>query len=508
MTDVRTMVELAHREDEEAKAQALATSLGLRYVNLVGYPFSPTLADMITPAEQREYLVAAYRRAGDTLFIASPEPERSELQAWLTTLAARASVTPDLGVCSASSLAEASHFYATHPAVPLRDLSDQVSDRRQSVDQALKTFRDPAALAAKLEGITTSEQLDILFAGAMAMDATDIHIEPAEQGVLIRFRIDGVLREIARLSLDHYLALRSRIKYLAHLTLDVVAKPQDGRFAYQTVGRQFDVRVSSLPTGYGETFVLRLLVGGTIITLDELGYSPEQVGTIKAAMHRPNGLILITGPTGSGKTTTLYAILAELNTPDVKIITIEDPIEYRIEGIEQSQVDEASGYSFAMALRSALRQDPDIMMVGEIRDPETATIAIQAAMTGHLVLATLHTNSAAGAIPRLLDMGVKTYLLGGVINLIIAQRLVRRLADSKVEGDERYKGRIAIAELLVPNHNIETLMQQKASVDDFAEAAQAAGMQTMFADGMEKARGGITTEEEVRRVAEDMATPG
>lgn len=496
------MVEVAHRQDEEAAAQALAASLGLAYVNLVGYTFSRNLAGIITSDEQTQYLVVPYRRQGSTLFVASPHPESPELRDFLTKLGGRAAVTPDLGVCSATSLAEATRFYADHPTPhPSRHAAEPMP-----TDQALETFRDPETLARKLEGITTSEQLDILFAGAMAMDATDIHIEPTETGVLVRFRIDGVLREIARLGTDHYTALRSRIKYLAHLTLDVIAKPQDGRFEYQTVGKKFDVRVSSLPTGYGETFVLRLLVGGTIITLDELGYAPEQVAAIRTAIHRPNGLILITGPTGSGKTTTLYAILAELNKPDVKIITIEDPIEYRIPGIEQSQVEETSGYTFATALRSALRQDPDIMMVGEIRDPETATIAVQAAMTGHLVLSTLHTNSAAGAIPRLLDIGVKTYLLGGVINLIIAQRLVRRLADPNAQGDARYKGRVAIAELIVPNHEMETLMQQKASVDDFAQAAQTAGMKTMFEDGMDKVRGGITTEEEVRRVAEDLET--
>lgn len=501
MTDVRTMVEVAHREDEEAGAQALAQSLGLGYVNLVGYTFSQHLSGLITPQEQTEHLVVQYRRSGQTLFVASPHPDAATLRDFLDEVASRTGATIDLGVCSATSLQEALKFYSEHQLLAAKVATPQP----MAQDQALETFRDPNALARKLEGITTSEQLDILFAGAMAMNATDVHIEPTNSGVLIRFRIDGVLQEIARLSTEHYTALRSRIKYLAHLTLDIIAKPQDGRFEYQTVGKKFDVRVSSLPTGYGETFVLRLLVGGKIITLDELGYSPEQVATIRAAIHRPNGLILITGPTGSGKTTTLYAILAELNKPDVKIITIEDPIEYRIDGIEQSQVEETSGYTFATALRSSLRQDPDIMMVGEIRDPETATIAVQAAMTGHLVLSTLHTNSAAGAIPRLLDIGVKTYLLGGVINLVIAQRLVRRLADPTAQGDQRYKGRVAIAELLIPNHDIETLMQQKGSVDDFEQAARSAGMKTMFEDGMEKVRGGITTEEEVRRVAEDVA---
>ncbi|MEK7184465.1 MAG: ATPase, T2SS/T4P/T4SS family, partial [Patescibacteria group bacterium] len=231
------------------------------------------------------------------------------------------------------------------------------------------------------------------------------------------------------------------------------------------------------------------------------GFSPEQIKIVREAAARPNGLILNTGPTGSGKSTTLYAILSELNKPGVKIVTIEDPIEYRIKGVQQTQVEPEKGYTFATALKSSLRQDPDIIMVGEIRDAETATTAVQAALTGHLVLSTLHTNSAAGSIPRLLDMGVKSYLLGGVINLIIAQRLVRKLAHPEKTGDDRYEGRIAIAELFVPNRDTETLIQQKGTIDQFETAARQAGMKTLFEDGEEKVAAGVTTDEELRRVA-------
>ena len=233
---------------------------------------------------------------------------------------------------------------------------------------------------------------------------------------------------------------------------------------------------------------------------------------IRTAAAKPNGLILNTGPTGSGKSTTLYAILSELNKPGVKIITIEDPIEYRLPGVQQTQVEPDKGYTFANALKSVLRQDPDIVMVGEIRDAETATIAVQAALTGHLVLSTLHTNSASGSIPRLLDMGVKTYLLGGVINLIIAQRLVRKLAHPELAGDARYEGRVAIAELLVPDREIETLIQQKGTIDQFEASARQHGMVTLFEDGTAKVKAGLTTDEELHRVAaedevEEISTP-
>lgn len=503
MADVRSLVEFAHREEEEAQAKALATKLNLEYVQLTNYPFSPSIVGALPADAVARYLVVPFRREQGVLSVATPQPESEELRQYLAEFSQANSVELRLAVCSTTSYAYAQKTLellageAARQAVPAQPITHD----------AIATFRDKATLAKKLEGISTSEQLDILFAGAMAMEATDIHIEPGEQSVVIRFRIDGVLQTIATLPADHYRSIRSRIKYLAHLTLDIQAKPQDGRFEYQTIGKKFDVRVSSLPTNYGETFVLRLLTGGTVITLDQLGFTAEQMQVVRSAISKPNGLILNTGPTGSGKTTTLYAILAELNKPGVKIITIEDPIEYRIEGIQQSQVEPERGYDFATALRSSLRQDPDIIMVGEIRDPETATIAIQAAMTGHLVLATLHTNSAGGAVPRLLDMGVKTYLLAGVINLIIAQRLVRKLANPQAQGDDRFKGRIAIAELLVPNHDFETLMQQKASVEQFEEVARTAGMKTMFEDGMDKVRAGLTTEDEVRRVAEDLDEP-
>lgn len=502
MDDLRSVVEQAHREDEEQRAQTLATQRGLSYVNLTDYPFAPAVLQLIPASTRESLMVVPYLRTGTQLKVASPQPDHQGLTTFLTEFGPANNYQIELAVCSMTS-----YRYALQQA----KLADQVAAQHAEAssqhepDTLLAGFADKEGLAERLTKISTTEVLDVLFAGAVAMRATDIHIEPAEKEAAIRFRIDGVLQEIARLATTHYRSLRSRIKYLAQMKLDVVSVPQDGRFEFRSVSQKVDVRVSALPTPYGETFVLRLLTGGgQTISLDALGFSTEQMAIIRQAVAKPNGLILNTGPTGSGKTTTLYSIVQELNQPGRKIITIEDPIEYKIPGVQQTQVEPEQKYDFAAALRSALRQDPDVMMVGEIRDPETATIAVQASLTGHLVISTLHTNSAPGAIPRLLDMGVKTYLLGGVINLIIAQRLVRKLAHPEKQGEERYEGRVAICELLVPNEEIETLIQQKASIEQFAEAAERAGMVSLWDDGMAKVQAGLTTEEEVRRVAVDL----
>ena len=494
MTDLRTMVQFVNREEEERTAQALAERLKLAYMNLVDYPFTPAMLHLIPEASVEQFWVIPYLRAGDQLKVATPRPEDVETQSFISDYAKGNNLTIETAVCSYSSFRFATQLLKiveppAEPVVPT------------GISAQLRGFTDKDALAARLKSVSTSEALDILFAGAVALRATDIHIEPTATVLTIRFRIDGVLQLIAEEDMALYKALRSRIKYQAAMKLDIVSQAQDGRFEVKSLDQKLDVRVSALPTAFGETFVLRLLTGGTLITLDELGFTAEQIQIIREAASKPNGLILNTGPTGSGKSTTLYAILSEMNKPGVKIITIEDPIEYQIKGVQQTQIEAEKGYTFASALKSSLRQDPDIIMVGEIRDAETATTAVQAALTGHLVLSTLHTNSAGGSIPRLLDMGVKTYLLGGVINLIIAQRLVRKLAHPELTGDARYEGRIAIAELLVPNRDIETLIQQKGTIDQFESAAKQHGMISLYDDGAAKVKAGLTTEEELRRVA-------
>ncbi len=550
------------RHEHEQATQALAAQLKLPYVSLLDYPILPDVLRLISEAEATAEHVVTYLRAGDVLKVATDRPGSATLGAFLKQLANRTKSRVALAVCSAASFADALSQYqlaaANSPLIAevLREATTPVVAQPTTPTYAT-SIASLTQLAERARRVNTSELLDVLFAGALGLHASDIHLEPQEDTLRVRYRIDGVLLEAVRFERETFQALRNRVKYLAKLKLDVAGLPQDGRFEYRVGDAHVDVRASSLPGLYGEILSLRILPHEKeFIALAHLGFSPAHLATIASAKRRPHGILLATGPTGSGKTTTLYALLATVNRPEVKIVTLEDPIEYRLAGIDQSQVNSGGDYTFARGLRSALRQDPDILMVGEIRDGETATIAIEAAMTGHLVLSTLHTNDAAGAIPRLLEMGVKPFLLSGVINLIIAQRLVRKIC-SRCHGSETdrirnqesgirnnptvppatgtnspdslfvirnsptksasvgceqchftgYQGRIAIAELLVPNRAIEDLIVAQGSAAAFAEVAAAAGMQPMAADGLAKANQGLTDTAEIERVT-GVTTPG
>lgn len=380
--------------------------------------------------------------------------------------------------------------------------------------------------------------LNALFTEAIKRNASDIHIEPFETRFVVRFRIDGVLAEILSPQKSIAPAVISRVKVMAHLDIAEKRLPQDGRISLRVAGRPVDVRVSTIPVGAaGERVVLRLLdKQAGRLDVDALGLPSGLRARLDGLIHRPHGIFLVTGPTGSGKTTTLYTALSRLNTPKVKIITVEDPVEYQIEGINQIQAKPAIGLDFASALRSIVRQDPDIIMIGEMRDLETARIAIQSALTGHLVLSTLHTNNAAGGITRLLDMGVEDYLLTSTINGIVAQRLVRRLepvhaqkypaSPEEIEkfGLRRfqpqgeiflyravpsalsatgYLGRTTIMELLVMDDAVRRAVMRHAGMDEIEKLARQAGMATMYEVGIAKALRGETTIEEVLRVTED-----
>jgi len=373
-----------------------------------------------------------------------------------------------------------------------------------------------------------------LIARASDERASDIHIEPSDDGLVIRFRIDGMLRESAKLSAAMRAPLVSRIKVMAGLNIAERRLPQDGRLRISVRGHDIDLRVATAPGIHGESVVMRIL-DRSKLALDfvTLGFDPELTARMREAIARPHGIVLVTGPTGSGKTTTLYAALSELNAPARKLLTVEDPIEYRLAGITQTQVNPAIGFTFSTALRSFLRQDPDVMMVGEIRDTETAQIAVQAALTGHMILSTLHTNTAAGAVSRLLDMGVEPFLLGSVLTGILAQRLVRRLCmecrqpyapgDGMPEGlapllragaatffhaagcercgGSGYAGRVAVLEFLRVDDQISRLILHRADTPDIQAAGEAGGMRSLLADGVAKAAAGLTTVEEVLRVA-------
>ena len=428
------------------------------------------------------------------------------------------------------------------------DLGEVIKRETETLEK--QSGQDTANLQHIAEGVPAVRIVDTLLRHANAQGASDIHIEPLEDALLIRYRIDGILHDAMELPKHAAPAIVARVKVLANLRLDEKRLPQDGRFGAESAGERVSFRVSVMPTYYGEKVVLRLLrenLSG--FTLESIGFHGAGLERMHGAMRHTTGMILNTGPTGAGKTTTLYTLLDILNTPNVNISTIEDPIEYQMARVNQTQVKPDIGFTFANGLRSLVRQDPDIIMVGEIRDKETASLAINAALTGHLVLSTLHTNSAAGAIPRLLDMGVEPFLLVSTLRVVIGQRLVRKLCadhepheltrdeqarleqvtdvgtilrflkeEKAVAGNSTWKniefakpkdtaecpsgfsGRTGIYEVLPVTDTIKELVMKSATSDDIEKQAKSEGMLTMTEDGIFKAAQGITSIEEVLRV--------
>jgi len=391
--------------------------------------------------------------------------------------------------------------------------------------------------------IDTTELIKSVLVGPLILKGSDIHVEPNEEDCTIRTRIDGMLHNIATLSTEKYKKLLSRIKLLSRLKLNIEKAPQDGRFTIEFEDLEIEIRTSTLPSEYGETIVMRILNPQSLISLDELGLRPDLEKIFKHEISKPNGMIIVTGPTGSGKTTTLYAFLKQLRDPSIKIITIEDPIEYHLSGITQTQVAVKKGYSFASGLKSIVRQDPDVILVGEIRDLETASIGIQAALTGHLVLSTLHTNDAAGAIPRIEALGEKAFNVAPALNIIIAQRLIRKVCPKcsqkeKITEEELnilkqelstmpkeieipeinenteisraigcpycnntgYKGRVGMFEALVVDDEMEDFILTNPSSVQLEKKAIQKGMTTMKQDGLIKILENKTTFKEVNRV--------
>lgn len=415
---------------------------------------------------------------------------------------------------------------------------------------SLKSIVDEL-LGKSIESISVIDFVNAIIEYAYAAKASDVHLEPGEDGSRIRFRIDGILRDVvdpSHVSLSLHREVISRIKVMSGLRTDAHFIPQDGRFRVRIVDAgELDVRVSIAPTYHGENSIMRVLVATQTFSLNDIEFIPEDLKKVQKAIHKPYGMILANGPTGSGKTTTLYTILKELNKPDISVITIEDPIEYSLAGTTQIQTDAQTGLTFANGLRSILRQDPNIIMVGEIRDEETANIAVNAALTGHLVLSTLHTNDAATTFPRLIDMGVPPFLVTSTVNIAMGQRLVRKLcpdckkptvlttlqlaslSESAPEGESPFanalehmkalkkktfyeavgcdkcdnsgfSGRIGIREVLEVDEKIRELIVARASAQDIKAAAVRAGMTTMFSDGIQKASEGLTTIEEILRI--------
>jgi type II secretory ATPase GspE/PulE/Tfp pilus assembly ATPase PilB-like protein len=404
-----------------------------------------------------------------------------------------------------------------------------------------KEIKNVPVFKKEIEGTLnkeTTKVLDIILGGSIKLGASDIHLEPKENEIKLRIRLDGILQDVLIFERKIYEALLSRIKLLSGMKLNIFEKPQDGRFSVIFEKTMIEIRSSTLPAEWGESIVLRILNPKSLISLEELGLREDLLKIFNEEIKKPNGMIIVTGPTGSGKTTTLYAILKKIQRPEIKIITIEDPIEYHLEGITQTQVDPKAGYDFANGLRAIVRQDPDVILVGEIRDLETAQIALQAALTGHLVLTTLHTNDAAGTVARLVALGEKPVNIAPAINMAVAQRLVRKVCQrcsalekptdeemkkikeglknlnfvipkdlkiKRAKGCEDcnftgYWGRTGIFEAFLVDDEMEKFILTGPSISTLREMAQKKGMITMYQDGLLKVINGITTMEEVERV--------
>jgi type II secretory ATPase GspE/PulE/Tfp pilus assembly ATPase PilB-like protein len=536
-------------QDQEKLTASKAAQLGLPYISLEGFPIAPEALMLISRDTAQTLHVVPFFLVGDEVRLGVTQPSK-DVDALAAEITKDRRANVKIYIVSEHSLEKALKLYEKLPTPKEIVYGYRINeDDLVKYEKEISNFAD---LQAKIKEVSTSDVITLMFGAALKVSASDIHVEAEEEDVKIRFRMDGRLREGATLPKTAWKQMITRLKLLAGVKINIEDVPQDGRITIYLTSEKVDIRVSFLPTAFGESVVMRLLRPKSIaLEFDNLGIRGHAFEVLKAEIEKPLGMIITTGPTGSGKTTTLYAILKRLNQPEDKIITLEDPIEYKLQGINQSQIEHGKNYGFADGLRSILRQDPDIVMVGEIRDTETADIAVQAALTGHLVVSTIHTNSAAGAIPRFLSMGVKPFLLAPALNAVIGQRLLRRLcADCKVPtklsaaqlkqtqqllkaipaasgetvppeaewkfmgpGDNKtcptcggmgYKGRVGIYEILTITNDIEEAIlrpDSDASESEIQGLAMKHGMITMAQDGLLKALDGITSVEEVYAIA-------
>lgn len=526
---------MAQIEEErlEENAKEIATSNGLPYVNLRLFPVDNKALVLIDEATARASRVACIAKQAMIVTVALQDPHDAKTIAAMEKLRQRG-LSLHMVIVSMKSLAAVWEHYK---------MNRKEEEERQgvmSIDQSAiadfqKKIQSISDLKEQITALPITHVLNALLAGALKIGASDVHFEPEENMIRLRYRLDGVLTDVVSFDSSGYPSLLSRIKLNAGLKINIHLGPQDGRFTIRLKEKDIEVRVSILPGAYGENVVLRILDPSSIRQkLEDLGMREETLALVKKLLEKTSGTILTTGPTGSGKTTTLYAFLNQLNTPDVKIITIEDPIEYHIKGISQTQVNEQAGYTFAAGLRSIVRQDPDAILIGEIRDQETAEIAMQAALTGHLVLSTIHTNNAAGTIPRLIDLGVKPVTISPALHAIMAQRLVRRLCEQckkkelihpedlvvikkyikdiseKTElsypvgcatcNKTGYKGRVGVYEVFEVDSDMQKLILTSPALTQIEEMAVEKGLTTLLQDAFMKVREGVTSYEEVMRV--------
>lgn len=543
-------IEELRKSEAEELAQTLSSKYGLSYIDLTISPINIEALKILSEKDARAFGLAVFDVINKRLKIGILAPNNLKSREMIESLK-RKGYQIELYMVSQEGLNRAWERYADlHTSVKTRsgalDISNEgllsLIKNANSLD-AIKQLVEKNLVSKEIN--RTSKILEVILAGALSIKASDIHLEPEENYVRLRFRLDGVLTDILNFDNATYKLLLSRIKLLSGLKLNITSQAQDGRFSIILKDEEIEIRTSILPGAYAETIVLRILNPKAIsVSLENLGMHPRLLKVLLYEISKPNGMILTTGPTGSGKTTTLYAFLKKIHQPGIKIITIENPIEYHLPGIVQTQTDNKEGYTFLSGLRSALRQDPDVIMVGEIRDSETASVAINAALTGHLVFSTLHTNNAAGTFPRLIDLKVNPKVITSAINVAMAQRLVRRLCPKcrkvkKLSGQERdsvlkilesikeksylenlqtenvwetqgckecnftgFAGRVGVYEAIRTDEKVEEVIQNNPSEREIKKAAENQGLLTMAQDGIIKVFQGVTSIAELERVVE------
>lgn len=518
----------------EKLTEAKAHVIGVSFAKPDALPLSPELLDFIPEDVAKQFNVIPIAHEGNTLSMAMVDPMDLQTIEFIEKKSGM-TVRPFMATLDSISRAISDQYN--------RGLSKEVSEAlKEAAPGVTKTQVQTVEASAVLGEAPVARIVSTILEYGIKVKASDIHIEPLENETRVRYRIDGILQEKLVLPKKIHDAIVSRIKILGSMKIDEKRIPQDARFNFKIAQEELDLRISTLPTAYGEKVVMRLLKKtGGVPTLPDLGLRGKALQNLMDNIAKPHGIILVTGPTGSGKTTTLYSVLSKLNSTAVNIVTLEDPIEYQIAGVNQVQVNPQAGLTFASGLRSFLRQDPNIIMVGEIRDAETADLAVQASLTGHLVFSTLHTNNAAGALPRLLDMHAEPYLIASTVTCVVGQRVLRKVCNScklpkkltaEVEGEIKkvlvdlfdfsknkvslfegkgcpdcnntgYSGRIAIFEVLPISEKISRLILVRETSQTIEKTAMAEGMITMIQDGYLKVLEGITTIEEVLRVAQE-----
>ena len=545
--DTQKVLSKMSKQVEEERASDLAKKHNLPYIDLNLFPVNGDDIRTLSEQDALKYQIAVFQRKGKNIQMALADPINQEALDFVAFLQKEYGWEIKIFVTSHSSLKRIWSKFKETPFLENLDML-HMSLSGKDLEDFEKEFGDLLELKKRIKEIPTTQIINTIMSGAIKMKASDIHFEPQEAEVRLRYRVDGVLQDIGYFPHDVYRFILSRVKMMGRMKINIRDIAQDGHFTVNLENGRFDIRVNIIPGKHGESIVMRLLnQSDVLLRVEDLGLRGLAYEQLQKQVEKTNGMILTTGPTGSGKTTTLYALINKLNTPDTKIITIEDPIEYEIKGISQTQVAKGRGYTFGNGLRAIVRQDPDVILVGEIRDEETADIAVNSALTGHLVLSSIHTNSAAATVPRLIELGVKPNLISPSVNAMIAQRLVRRLCSyckekyvpaedtinsikkilaiispkAKVEipkeisflyrsvGCPRchsvgYKGRIGVYEVLTISESIEKMILEMAGESEIAQQALEEGMITMTQDGILKTLEGITSMDEVFRVTGQM----